>query len=246
MNNQLFQFQVTVYSKVKMSASLRFPKYLSDLIVSKGIAHIEPEWNFSISNGKLSLNLVWSNVQTDHLLLSPPPLPATKFPSQSGNINVPPTYENKVPVRNCKNLPPRFLKRFKGKDENEFFENVLKNAGDQSLELQTEEKSKDTTSANDLGSDEPTEVESVDRECKSLPSVSSHDESVESIVSIANSSRDYLVHSNIPRDSSIVNYEYDHNVLSHEHEKGNIESNHGNTISRIDSIECMEGILSHS
>ena len=50
-----------------MSVSLRFPTYLSDIIVSKGIGQLEPDFNFTISNGKLSINLTWNNVPTESL-----------------------------------------------------------------------------------------------------------------------------------------------------------------------------------
>ena len=101
-----------------MSASLHFPKYISDIIIAKGIAHLEPEWNFSVSNGKFSLSLVWSHVPTEHLILSPPPIPATRYPSHGFSNNMNSTNTNNAPVRNYSNIPPRFLnKRYKGKNE---------------------------------------------------------------------------------------------------------------------------------
>ena len=122
-----------------MSASLHFPKYLSDIIISKGVAHIEPEWNFTVSNGKFTLNLVWPNVSTDHLIMSPPPFQATQHPPTGYNYYVHPTHVREPPIRNQSNIPPRFLnKRYKGKSEKPFCEHVVTNKSDESLQVKTE------------------------------------------------------------------------------------------------------------
>ena len=44
-------------------ATLNFPVGISQCILSMGIAHIEPSWNFSVTSGKVSLNLSWDQVK---------------------------------------------------------------------------------------------------------------------------------------------------------------------------------------
>ena len=68
---------ICIRLSLNMSVSLRFPTYLSDIIVSKGVGHLQPNWNFSLSNGSLSINLTWNNVPTENLILSPPPIATT-------------------------------------------------------------------------------------------------------------------------------------------------------------------------
>lgn len=98
-----------------------FPKYLSDLIIAKGIAHLEPEWNFSISNGKLSLNLTWSNVPTEHVILSPPPMPATRYPLTEFYNNSHRLYSSNTNTPRS-DIPPRFLnKNVKNKKEKPYY-----------------------------------------------------------------------------------------------------------------------------
>ena len=132
-----------------MSASLRFPKYLSDLIIAKGIAHLEPEWNFSISNSKLSLNLTWSNVPTEHLILSPPPMPATRHPSTNSS-NLHRSYTSTTPVRNHSVVPPRFLnKNAKKKNEKPYYcSQVSVNVSDQSRPTYPEEMRRENGNEN--------------------------------------------------------------------------------------------------
>ena len=55
-------------------ASLIFPSSLSNVIIAAGVAHLEPEWNFSISNGTIQLNLKWHNANTGNLITMPPKL----------------------------------------------------------------------------------------------------------------------------------------------------------------------------
>ena len=54
-------------------ATLNFPVGISQCILSMGIAHIEPSWNFSVTSGKVSLNLSWDQVNTGTVLPGPPP-----------------------------------------------------------------------------------------------------------------------------------------------------------------------------
>ena len=94
-----------------MSVSLRFPTYLSNIIVSKGVGHLEPNWNFSLSNNQLSIKLTWNNVPTESLILSPPPLAATAQ-------NLPNTYTKPYVRENRSFCPPRFQRKyFSGKQE---------------------------------------------------------------------------------------------------------------------------------
>ena len=94
-----------------MSVSLRFPTYLSNIIVSKGVGHLEPNWNFSLSNNQLSIKLTWNNVPTESLILSPPPLAATAQ-------NLPNTYTKPYVKENRSFCPPRFQRKyFSGKQE---------------------------------------------------------------------------------------------------------------------------------
>ena len=132
-----------------MSASLRFPKYLSDLIIAKGIAHLEPEWNFSISNGKLSLNLTWSNVPTEHLILSPPPMPATRYPLTEFNNNSHRLYSSNTNTPRS-DIPPRFLnKNVKKKNEKPYYRSqVSLNISDQSRPTYPEEMRRNNVNEN--------------------------------------------------------------------------------------------------
>ena len=99
-----------------MSVSLRFPTYLSDIIVSKGVGHIQPNWNFSLSNGSLSINLTWNNVPTENLILSPPPL-ATTTHNQGYSRN---TYSRPYNVREYRSFcPPRFQRDFMNRKRGE-------------------------------------------------------------------------------------------------------------------------------
>ena len=42
------------------------------MIIATGVAHLEPKWNFSISNGSVQLNLQWNNANTGNLITKPP------------------------------------------------------------------------------------------------------------------------------------------------------------------------------
>ena len=54
-------------------ATLQFPVGISQCILSMGIAHLEPSWNFSVTQGKVTLNLSWDNVNTGQICPGPPP-----------------------------------------------------------------------------------------------------------------------------------------------------------------------------
>jgi len=54
-------------------ATLQFPVGISQLLLSMGIAGIEPKWNFSVSPGKVSMNLTWEHVNTGTIAPGPPP-----------------------------------------------------------------------------------------------------------------------------------------------------------------------------
>lgn len=158
-------------TKRKMSASLRFPKYLSDLIIAKGIAHLEPEWNFSISNSKLSLNLTWSNVPTEHLILSPPPMPATRYPSTEFNSNSHRSYSSNTPSRNPTAIPPRFLnKNAKKKNEKPYYcSQVSVNVSDHPRPLYPEEMRRENVNENVPVPDNVTQLKSSDDDINASP-----------------------------------------------------------------------------
>jgi hypothetical protein len=54
-------------------ATLQFPIGISQCILSMGIAHLEPQWDFSVKSGKVTLNLTWEHVNTGTLAPGPPP-----------------------------------------------------------------------------------------------------------------------------------------------------------------------------
>ena len=54
-------------------ATLQFPVGISQCILSMGIAHLEPSWNFSVTQGKVTLNLSWDHVNTGQICPGPPP-----------------------------------------------------------------------------------------------------------------------------------------------------------------------------
>lgn len=54
-------------------ATLQFPVAISQCILSMGIAHLEPQWEFSVKSGNVTLNLTWEHVNTGTLAPGPPP-----------------------------------------------------------------------------------------------------------------------------------------------------------------------------
>lgn len=87
-----------------MSVSLVFPTLLSDIIVAKGIGHLEPKWNFSLENDKLSINLTWEHLPNQSLVLSPPPPlvhanKKTEYPGKTFNQPHHRLFRNEVPPR---------------------------------------------------------------------------------------------------------------------------------------------------
>ena len=199
-----------------MSASLHFPKYISDIIIAKGIAHLEPEWNFSVSNGKFSLSLVWSHVPTEHLILSPPPIPATRCPSYGLSNNMSSTNTNNSPVRNYSNIPPRFLnKRYKGRNEKPVGTSVLPNVYDQSLPVHMGYASRGNVNENDLESNKSPAMESsIDSNIFKTASLTSHDKNSETVSSIPVELKREIVNDTCKDDdSSIVNCgDYEHSA----------------------------------
>ena len=224
-----------------MSASLHFPKYISDIIIAKGIAHLEPEWNFSVSNGKFSLSLVWSHVPTEHLILSPPPIPATRCPSYGFSNNMSSTNTNNSPVRNYSNIPPRFLnKRYKGRNEKPVGTSVLPNVYDQSLPVHMGYASRGNVNENDLESNKSPAMESsIDSNIFKTASLTSHDKNSETVSSIPVELKREIVNDTCKDDdSSIVNCgNYEHSASA--------DIDHGDFESEIVSLDYNIESLSH-
>ena len=87
-------------------ATLQFPVGISQCILSMGIAHLEPEWNFSITSGKVLLNLTWNQVNTGKLAPGPPPgMAPVQHPLKPSYLSSP-VYRNNT----ARNMPPRFNK----------------------------------------------------------------------------------------------------------------------------------------
>ena len=86
-------------------ATLQFPTGMSQLLLSMGIAGLEPKWNFSVSPGKVSLNLTWVHVNTGTIAPGPPPGMAPVQQPIKRN------YFSSIGTNIARHLPPRLNKR---------------------------------------------------------------------------------------------------------------------------------------
>lgn len=84
-------------------ATLQFPTGISQCLLSMGIAYTEPRWHFSVTAGKVALNLEWDGTNTGTLLPGPPPEIHKQY--------FYPSMKNSRPVDNsARYIPPRMRK----------------------------------------------------------------------------------------------------------------------------------------
>ena len=79
MRNHIFVCSHTIYIVIDIicfnftMVTLNFPVGISQCLLSMGIAHAEPQWNFSVTSGKVTINLEWDHINTGTVKPGPPP-----------------------------------------------------------------------------------------------------------------------------------------------------------------------------
>jgi len=62
-------------------ASLIIPTWISNLLLTSGVGHTEPNWNASVENGTITLKLEWHHVNTGTIVALPPNVNVTSYPT---------------------------------------------------------------------------------------------------------------------------------------------------------------------